>query len=214
MPGIVLSIVAAVVDLTCATLGYNDVRVVTKPLVAFILAVTAWRGGARYLGAGLLFAAVGDELLLRDDPTRFMAGMGAFLIMQICFIAAFACATQWRPGRKRDFMEAAFLLAPPLSLLFLRPSSKIMSAALLLYGWALVLMARGAIAVGPIAAVGGLMFVVSDTTLAFGKFYPNFPLPPHLTEVFVDGSYFIAIVLIVAGLLNRKRAGNVLRRAV
>ena len=212
MPGIVLSIVAALVDLACATLGYDDFRVVTKPLVALILAATAWRGGARYLAAGLLFAAAGDELLLRDDPTRFMAGMGAFLVMQICFILALQKAVE-RVNRFNP-VTLLYVAATVLTLYMLSPYTGTMFIPLAIYALALMFMARTALDAGWITAIGGLIFMASDTTLAFGKYYPDFPLPPHLTGVLVDGSYFIAIILIVAGLLNRKGAGDVLRSAV
>jgi uncharacterized membrane protein YhhN len=96
----------------------------------------------------------------------------------------------------------------------LKPYAGTTFVPLALYGTALALMARVALEVGPITAIGGLIFMASDMTLAFAKFYPGFPLPPVLTGALVDGSYFTAQILIVAGvLLRRKGSRNVLSRA-
>ena len=87
-----LAALAAVVDLICAAAGWESARIVTKPLPALVLAYGAWRVPRvpRFLAAGLVAAAIGDELLLQAGELTFMLGMCAFAAMHVCYIAAFA----------------------------------------------------------------------------------------------------------------------------
>ena len=87
-----LAALAAVVDLICAAAGWESARTVTKPLPALVLSYGAWRVPRvpRFLAAGLVAAAIGDELLLQAGELTFMLGMCAFAAMHVCYIATFA----------------------------------------------------------------------------------------------------------------------------
>jgi uncharacterized membrane protein YhhN len=211
MPGIVLSIAVAALDLGAAALGWAPVRVVTKPLVAVILAFVMWRAGSKTVAAGLLAAAFGDELLLNPGATFFMLGMLAFVAMHASYITAFWRAGIQRPNVRSSAIGAIYVAALVGSDAILVPGAGTFAAPLIAYGLFLVAMAYTAIDVAGLTAIGGAIFMCSDTLLAYLKFWPGFPFAPQSTMLVVDATYFAAQILIVAGLLNRKRSGNVLR---
>ncbi|HET9029015.1 MAG TPA: lysoplasmalogenase [Candidatus Aquilonibacter sp.] len=207
MPPIVLAVLGAALDLLAAALGWHDLRIITKPLPALILALAAWHAGGRpcrILGLGLIFAAVGDELLLRTGSAFFMAGMAAFALMQISYMLAFlGQGARWNPtSRLRAAAASAYGIAYILLLTRLLPHAAGFGAPLVVYGFLLILMASFAAQLSPAVAIGGLCFVVSDLTLASAKFLPSFPLAPRLTELVVMGTYFAAQILIAWGMTN------------
>jgi uncharacterized membrane protein YhhN len=214
MPGIVLSIAVAVLDLTAATLGWAPVRVVTKPLVAAILAVVMWRAGSKAVSFGLIAAAIGDELLLNSGASFFLLGMVAFVAMHASYITAFLRAGHGRPNMRSSAVGAVYVAALIGSDAILVPGAGTFAVPLVAYGLFLVAMAYTALDVSIKTAIGGAIFMCSDTFLAYLKFMPAFPYPPQSTMLVIDATYFAAQILIVAGLLNRKRAGDVLRSAV
>jgi uncharacterized membrane protein YhhN len=214
MPGIVLSIVVAALDLVVATLGWTTLRVVTKPLVAVILAVVIWRAGSKTIAAGLIAAAVGDELLLNPGATFFLLGMIAFVAMHASYITAFWRAGLNRPNARSSAIGLAYIAALVGSDAILVPSAGTFAVPLVAYGTFLVAMAYTALDVAPLTAIGGAIFMSSDTLLAYLKFWPGFPFAPQSAMLVIDATYFAAQILIVAGLLNRKRTGDRLRRAV
>lgn len=214
MPGIVLSILVAVVDLLAAALGWSTVRVVSKPLVAIVLAVLAWRSGSRTVAGGLIAAALGDELLLNPGANFFLLGMLAFVAMHASYIAAFWRAGANRPNATSSAIGALYVAALLGSDAVLVPSAGTFAVPLIAYGFFLVAMAYTALDVARLTAIGGAIFMSSDTLLAYLKFWPAFPLATKPTMLVIDATYFAAQILIVAGLLYRERTRDVLRRAI
>jgi len=187
--------------------------VVTKPLVAVILAVVMWRAGSKTLAAGLVAAAIGDELLLNPGATFFLLGMLAFVAMHASYITAFLRSGAKRPNVTSSAIGVAYVAALMGSDLILVPSAGTFAVPLVAYGLFLVTMAYTAVDVAPLTAVGGAIFMCSDTALAYLKFWPAFPLASQPAMLAIDATYFAAQILIVAGLLNRKGTGDVLRSA-
>jgi uncharacterized membrane protein YhhN len=207
-----LAALAAIVDLACATAGWQSVRAFTKPLPALILAVGAWRAaGVGFLPAGLLAAAAGDELLLREGDLAFMLGMGAFAAMHLCYIAAFA-----RLGTGAGYVKRLpWLLLPFAALVvgtnvLLGPQAGAFALPVAIYSALLGAMAVCAVdAAGRVnaraarlIAGGALIFMVSDTLLAFAKFAHGFPLSGTAAILAIDGSYFIAQIAIATGAIE------------
>lgn len=207
---LVLAGLAALADLVCAAAGWEGARVATKPLPALILAYAAFRAPRvpRTLAAGLVAAGVGDELLLSSGSLSFMLGMCAFAAMHVCYIAAFA-----RLGSGRGFVRRMpWLLLPFAALVvgtnvILGPQAGTFALPVAVYSALLGAMAVCAVdAAGRInaraawlIAGGALVFMASDTTLAFAKFSHGFPLSGTPAELAIVGSYFIAQIAITAG---------------
>ena len=212
MPGFVLALLAAVLDLLAAALGLDGVRVVTKPLPALILAVLAWRAGSRpcrILALGLLFAAAGDELLLNTGDAFFLSGMLAFAAMHITYIRAyFSNGAVRRPGGTAQALTMVYAIVLVLALAYLIPIAGTFKVPLVLYGLLLAFMAAYAAQMPRATAIGGAIFMLSDLTLAFAKF-AGLPLAPRLTELAVMTTYFAAQILIAYGMTRTQSAPGV-----
>jgi uncharacterized membrane protein YhhN len=208
-----LAALAAVLDLVCAAAGWEAARAVTKPLPALVLAFGAWRAVRvpRFLAAGLVAAAIGDELLLHADELTFMLGMCAFAAMHVCYIAAFA-----RLGHGPGFVKRwPWLLLPFAALVvgtnvILGPQAGTFALPVAVYSALLGAMAVCAVdAAGRVnaraawlIAGGALVFMASDTTLAFAKFSRGFPLTGTIAELAIVGTYFMAQIAIASGTIE------------
>jgi uncharacterized membrane protein YhhN len=208
-----LAVLAAIVDLVCAMAGWEAARAVTKPLTAVILAVAVFRTprAPRIFAAGLLAAAIGDELLLHTGDLAFTFGMASFAAMHICYIAAFA-----RLGSGAGLVRRLpWLLLPFAALVvgtnvLLGPQAGTFALPVAVYSALLGAMAVCALdAAGRVnaraawlMAGGALVFMTSDTMLAFAKFWPGFPLTGRLSELAIVGSYFAAQIAIAAGVVE------------
>ncbi len=208
-----LAALAAVVDLICAAAGWESARTVTKPLPALILAFGTWRATRvpRFLAAGLVAAATGDELLLQAGELTFMLGMCAFAAMHVCYIAAFA-----RLGHGPGLVKRLpWLLLPFAALVvgtnvILGPQAGTFALPVAVYSALLGAMAVCAVdAAGRVnaraawlIAGGAVLFMASDTTLAFAKFSRGFPLAGITAELAIVGTYFIAQIAIATGAID------------
>lgn len=169
--------------------AYETLAFITKPLLMPALAVwlayeTSERP-ARFLRrevlAGLVFATAGDTLLLFDGPLFFMLGLAAFLFTHISYIGGFWAVADIRKGFLR--MQAAWVLPFAVFLVcflwWLWPGIPAgMRLPVSLYSTIISIMVlsiinlKGRISDGifwPMLA-GGLLFMLSDTILAAGKF--------------------------------------------
>lgn len=155
-------------------------RAVTKTLasVAFCaagaLALPFGTSFGRCMLAGLLLSAVGDVLLLSAKKAPFLAGMGAFAAAHGAYVAAFVVR-----GVSPFAVEGALLLAVPaiaLVLAWLLPKTPADMRGPVI-GYAVVISAMVAAAVGTTArhggasiVVGALMFYASDLSVARDRF--------------------------------------------
>ena len=130
----------------------------------YALAKRAW-----IAGLGLLFCAAGDVLL----ELVFVAGMGAFAIGHIFYIAAFA---EW--GRvlglnKRDMPVAILVVLISIALLvwFLPGMGDLLIPGILYQIIITIMVASAFIVKAPmLARLGAVLFMISDTLIALGLF--------------------------------------------
>jgi uncharacterized membrane protein YhhN len=198
------------------------VVVITKPLLMPLLIV--WlvlavrdRGGfdvpLRWLGVGLVFAWVGDLLLMASGDAAFLGGIAAFLVMQVCYLLAMTRIPG--PGLVRAWKIALVpyvLIWVVLNLLVsggvgaLRIPVMVYSAvALAMAVAALDLVLRVPRNLGWRVAFGALVFVLSDALLAVTTFGPLSSTPA--TSALVMATYIVGQAMIVTGV-----AGGVLAR--
>ena len=177
---------------------------VAKPLatVLVIVAALAWPPiSARYrrrIVIGLTCSLLGDVLLMMPADL-FVAGLVAFLVGHLHFIGGFLGDS--RLGT-RPLAWLGCLLLAALNLAWLWPSiPPTLRVAVLVY--ALVLAAMAAQALGRAwshagdalarparrAAVGGVLFMLGDSLLAWDRFHGALPL----AAVWVLGSYYAAV---------------------
>jgi uncharacterized membrane protein YhhN len=138
-----------------------------------------------WISVGLLFSFAGDILLLRSDHF-FTLGLSAFLLTHIAYLIAFTRDTRF-PAQLSVW--SLFLLFAASCYFFLfssLPSGLRIPVAV----YAALLVSMAAQAMGRnlklrttparFAAIGSLLFVLSDCLLAFDRFYKPLPVAPLL----------------------------------
>jgi alkylglycerol monooxygenase len=138
-----------------------------------------------WIWIGLLFSLTGDVLLLRPDHF-FTLGLSAFLLTHIAYLVAFTRDTRF-PARLSVWCLFFLFAASCYFLLFAwLPSGLRIPVAI----YTVFLVSMAAQAMGRylklrttsarFAAIGALLFVLSDSLLAFDRFYKPLPLAPLL----------------------------------
>ncbi|HTD03214.1 lysoplasmalogenase [Undibacterium sp.] len=176
-----------------------------KPLTTLLILGLTWNSrpaiSARYRSAimlGIVFSLAGDVFLMLPRSVLaggFLFGLGSFLCAHLCFLRAFASDSRLF-GKPLVFLVVGLLGAVNLWILW--PG---LSAALrmpvLAYVLCLLTMAAQAVArhlalqtpASKAAAIGGLLFMLSDTLLAYNRFHA--PLP--YSALLILGTYYPAL---------------------
>jgi uncharacterized membrane protein YhhN len=184
---------------------------VLKPLTLTLLIAAAATADLYFLKgwvvAALVFGLLGDiGLMLSDDrkpgpDAPFMLGLGSFLFGHVCYIAAFL-----RYGMDGPHVIAGLLMVAGVAVLTLpavlagakRLGGNELAAVVGVYTVLLAAMTVTSIGTGVLlTAVGGVLFLGSDTLIATERFVH--PVPHG--RVLVIASYHVAQFLIVAGLI-------------
>jgi uncharacterized membrane protein YhhN len=184
--------------------GWRPMAGVLKPLPILLLAwqVQSAGGGAAHatlLVAGLLASAVGDVSLV--FPNGFLAGLSAFFVAHLFYVAAFAPGIAW--SGPAGMVGVVLALAVVGELAHLWPHVARLRVPVVAYVGVLSLMAwcAAARALGPgapagaeLAAIGAASFVVSDGVLAVNRFSRPF----RAAQAVVMVTYYGAQLLIAA----------------
>ncbi|SOE14555.1 Uncharacterized membrane protein YhhN [Streptomyces sp. 2323.1] len=175
--------VLALVHLGALLGGVPAVAQLTKPaLMPVLTGYAVARGGPPLLAGALLFGCGGDTFLQIGGDLAFLVGMGSFAAGHVCYLLLFVRHGA-RPGGGRRGLTPALaaaygaVLAGTVVLLWpdLPAELRIPVAG---YSLLLTAMAFGALRAGPWAALGGLLFLLSDTLIASGiAHWPQLPLP-------------------------------------
>lgn len=197
-------------------LGHEWMPWVFKPLTTLlVIAHAALRAGdvprrRRWVLAGLLFSLVGDVALLWPQA-GFVTGLVAFLLAHLCYIVAFTATTRlaaaWGP-----FAGYALLAVAVLSQLWPDVPAGLRGPVL---AYVVCLAGMGAQAAAwwrrseagaarreaGLAALGGALFLVSDSLLAVNKFAG--PLPG--AALWVLSTYWVAQWCIASSLRAASR---------
>jgi uncharacterized membrane protein YhhN len=145
-----------------------------------------------FILAGLVFAMFGDFILTLDSR-YFIGGLASFLVAYLCYLAAFI------PHAFPLVLTLPVLLAMlsvAALLAVLLPHAGKLKIPVLLYGAAILAMTVAALSAwqnlhtpaSAYAAVGAVLFVISDAALALNKFRRRFAL----AEGIILGTYFPA----------------------
>lgn len=163
---------------------------------------------------GLVLSWVGDVVLMFSDRGElfFPAGLGAFLVAHLLYIAAYARSVSRTAGEPFLRRRPVWLL--PFGLLFvgiyglLYPALGAMRVPVLVYTATIVLMAVLALnrwgrvpeASFRLIMWGALLFILSDAVLAVDKFLVTMPY----AGVVVMSTYVAAQYLIVEGTIAQR----------
>jgi len=146
----------------------------------------------------IALCGVGDIVL----EYSFEFGVGSFAAAQVVFIALFA-----GPARSRSFpwwaIPYGLVYSPVIALLwgYLGP----FGALIAIYGLLLMAMAVTSVVVGPAVAIGGFVFLVSESLLGIRLFVPEWLawFPDPYQDTFIMLLYSVGQGLIAYGLVRR-----------
>jgi len=167
--------VAAAIDWVGVAQGDARRERIAKPTVIVILLVAAFLGDPEARPVSLLLAAAlgasffGDILLL--PPVRFSAGLAAFLLAHVTYLAAFLLGPlHASPAAIGGVVGVAVLLLAGRPILRGATAAGMRRPVAAYFG-AIVLMAVAATATGSLlAAAGAWLFVTSDAVLGWRQF--------------------------------------------
>lgn len=196
---LVVAALTAIVT-TDGSAGARMAHYIAKPLATvtiLAIALTARPARApRYrwaVAAGLSASLVGDVLLMLPRDL-FVAGLAAFLVAHLCYLAAFLGESRLlaRPIALAGYALVAVTLAvtlfPTLPTALRAPVLAYMAVITVMAAqgasWMLATPSESARR----AAAGGAWFLVSDATLAIDRFRVDVPY----RELLVLGTYFVA----------------------
>ncbi|TVL90723.1 lysoplasmalogenase [Streptomyces sp. SAJ15] len=195
--------------LTALLAGAEPAEQLTKPtlmpvLAAYVLAL----GGPRVLAAALLFGCGGDTLLQIGGDAAFMAGMASFAAGHVCYLVLFVRGGERRVGRAVTAVYGAAWLGTVALLWPDLPTELRVPVA----GYSLLLtgMALGGHRMGPLAAGGGALFLLSDTLIATG--IAEWPQPP-VPQFWIMLTYVAAQYALAVGLLGKMARRRVVEDA-
>jgi uncharacterized membrane protein YhhN len=160
------------------------------------------RRSAGLLSAALIASSAGDVLLDVDPERLFVPGLCAFLAAHVVYTVLFATnRTCWQ---RIKTPRRVLLIAVPIYVflisVWLVPGTGPLKIAVIIYIFAITGMTTTALGsrFGWCVAAGALLFMLSDTLLAIGKFRGPFPGRGYL----VWATYYAAQYLITTGVLQ------------
>ena len=205
-------LVLSVVHVAVLVAGFDEAARATKlllmPALALAVLLTArpLRGAAsvRLLLVAIGFSWGGDALLNIPGDLGFVVGLASFLLAHITYVVLFLRLPA--RGRRLPAWTIAYAAWYVAFLALLQPHLGGLLVPVALYGLVLGVMAAIAGGLGGVIAVGGALFVVSDSVLALGRFLPGYEFAAH--DPVVMSTYLAAQALIALGIVG------VLRRTV
>lgn len=199
-----VSALAAAVDLASLATGFDGGHTAAKPLLMPLLAAYSLVSGApRLLVGALLCGWGGDLLLLSDADPAFLAGMASFAAGHVCYLALFRAYGS--PRARVGLLAPAYATALVVTVTALWPDLPAdLRVPVAGYSTLLVAMAcTAAIRFGPVAGLGGALFLLSDTLIATGVAdWPQLPRP----EFWIMLTYIAAQFLLATGTLRALEA--------
>lgn len=176
---------------------------VFKPLTTSLIILIAGLAGVPPLPlykyaivAGLIFSLAGDIFLMLPQD-RFIAGLVSFLAAHLCYIAAFVWGTGFQVSLA---LLLLFLVYGGLLLRILWPHLGQMKGPVVVYAGVIMVMGWQAgerwLDLGGLApllaAVGAILFMISDSALAINRFVAPF----KSAQLLILSTYFTAQWLI------------------
>lgn len=156
------------------------------------------RIGLAVLAAGIVLSWAGDVLL----GVAFVLGLGSFALAHVAYVVVFT-------GPARAHRPTAWAIAPivwtAVLVPVLWPHLGGLAPIILLYAFVLAGTAATATGVSGVTAVGGALFLASDSLLAFRLFWPDFGtvFPDPWQDVTIMALYCAGEGLIAYGVVRR-----------
>ena len=210
----------SLVYLLILLLGNDEIAWFLKPFLLLFLLLAVYChekfGSKNSLLAALTMSWIGDVILLFADKGElyFIAGLIAFLISHICYIILFSKLLQ-ASLKKSNYLywvgTTAITLYLTIMMIVLLPNLGELKLPVFVYALTISIMLLFAFKgfltwhrpANIYILIGALVFVASDSILAFDKFYA----PIQKSALMIMTTYLLAQFLIVIGILelNKKK---------
>jgi uncharacterized membrane protein YhhN len=202
---------AVIVNILAEVINKPILRFYSKPLLMPLLLCYYWIVSpyeSRLIACALIFAFLGDVFLMMSDRKKFfILGLASFLACHIFYIIYFIVADNFPTGIPPAFwlVLIAYVAAGTGLFLMLRKNLGDMKLPVIIY--ILTILFMSFLCAARIFSFnktafwhplgGSLLFIISDTVLAIN----HFKKPVKYSGVIVMGTYIIAQMLIVFGVL-------------
>ena len=206
--------------IAASSFGIAPLAYVTKPLLMLFLAVFFYRNAPKPLNRlgkitiyALFFSWLGDVLLMfqQYQAIYFLLGLVSFLVAHLCYIFAFT-QTPKSPKSSVKVLAIAtlvYLFFGFLSMSFLKEGLGKMFVPVIVYSLTIIAMNLAAVnRYGKVeissfswVMIGAISFLISDSLIAFNKFYSPIPAP----SFWIMSTYCLGQFLIVVGILKQLR---------
>ncbi len=214
MPNLIFWIYIAVsaANIIAKVIPSEELNQFTKPLLMPLLMLYVYKSSigkvtkrVLLLSIALLFSWLGDVVLMyQADETFFMAGIGLFLIAQITYVVVLRKSMYQKPNIQL-MKILPFILYAGILFFNLLPAGDF-TIPILVYGSVIMTMAimasfrEGNTAQDSFkfALWGSVLFVLSDSILAYNSFHTAIPY----AGVWIMITYCAAQLLLVKGLLR------------
>lgn len=170
----------------------------TKPVLMPLLALWLFtRNGPRLMIAGLLFSALGDVLLQFDD--LFIFGMAGFAAAHVCYVTYFVRNGASSALKRKWWIAIAYVAVWAALMAWLWSGLDALQIPVAAYS--LLLFSTGAFsaAYGGRAALGGMLFVISDSLIAVRLAAEDTYTSLPLGGVWIMATYLAAQYLLASG---------------
>lgn len=187
----------------------QDVQQWTRPAPLVLLTATTVAAGAlehsagRWLVLALACGALGDVLLVDATERRFVAGLAAFLVGHLAYVAAFLSAGLnggWWWAGGAVVVLTALTIARGVLPGALRSGGPALAVPVAVYMAVIAAMTATGWATGCwLIAAGSAVFVASDTQLAINRFVGELPwakLPTIATYHVGQGLIAVGVLLL------------------
>ena len=199
-PYLIVGIVHLVALLVVAAPLSNFTKPLLMPilLAGFLFALPRWRSEIALLGSlGILFSFLGDTSLMYSGEIGFLLGLGFFLLAHVAYLTLFMRKLRMRRLPASAAIYGVWWLA---LVVVLAPYTGVLLVPVAVYGLVLGAMAAFSLTCNRFIAIGGAVFVVSDTLLGLNKFLPGFEL--WQVDFVIMLSYIAAQGLIALGAVS------------
>lgn len=197
-------VLVGIIHLCALAAGATAVADFTKPVlmvllfIAFLFSLPQAKGDIALLGSlAILLSWIGDVALSSPDDIGFMIGLGFFLLAHVSYAILFSRRLLIRRFRPLAVVYGAWWIA---LVVVLSPFLGALLIPVAVYGLVLGTMAILALHCHRWIAVGGALFVMSDTLLGLHNFLPGFEL--WQADFLIMLSYLAAQGLIGFGVLR------------
>lgn len=189
-----------------ASVVTTRIEYVCKPatLVALIAAaalVDPSKSSVRmWFVAALVLSLIGDVLLMLPKE-QFVGGLSAFLLAHLCYIGGFVAAGLDLPSVVLAVIGTALVVSPVASRVLRGVAAKEPALKPPVVAYLVVIgtmLAFSAASRNPLAAIGALLFVTSDSMIAWSRFVVPFEGAPVAIMV----TYHLAQAALVLSLLH------------